>query len=124
MWSAPATGNYKFRWHVVAKMTCWEAAVKQGSAPFVQWANLVVVVTRQAITIEQAKAAVSVAATAGTRAMVSVWAKVGVSAVGVTGVVTARQAMVSRAAKVVVLCVKVKMLNGAAEVKAEVEAEE
>ena len=39
-------------------------------------------------------------------------------------VVTARQAMVSGAAKVVVLCVKVKMLNGAAEVKAEVEAEE
>ena len=66
-------------------MTCWEAAVKQGSAPFVQWVNWVVVVTCQAIAIEQAKAAVSVAATAGARAMVSVWAKVGVSAVGVTG---------------------------------------
>ena len=39
-------------------------------------------------------------------------------------VVTARQAMVSRAAKVVVLCVKVKTPNGAAEAKAEVEAEE
>jgi len=117
MWLAPATGNYKLRWHVLAKMTCWEAAVTQGSAPFVQWANLVVVVTRQAIAIGPAKAAVSVAVMAGARAMVSVRAKG----------VTARQVMVSGAAKVVVLFVgmqKVKTPNGAAEAKAEVEAEE
>jgi hypothetical protein len=93
-----------------------------GLCTIVQWANLVVVVTHQAIAIEQAKAAVSVAATAGTQVMVSVWAKVGVSAVGVTGVVTARQVMVSGGANVVVLCVKVKTPNGAAE--AEVEADE